>query len=194
MVATEQHGRGSAIGTTGSIDRIAEDESVRHDMFFLEGLVLETARQQMPLQERQAMEARDRTLTETISYISSAIGADAYTKEIATLVARMPRQDTTPARHAEQALNLVRRTASQHDHAFSSAMHAYLARAEEPRYANTVLQLAFAADTLAYLRSRGYAQADALQQLAVRYASSTPMAKAIDGYRQQAVHQAQTAN
>lgn len=194
MVATEQHGAGSATPTAASIDRIAEDESVRHDMFFLEGLVLETARQQMPLQERRAVEARDLTIMDTISYLGDAISADAYTREIATLIARMPRQDTTPARHAGQVLNLVRRTASQHGHAFSPAMHAYLARAEEPRYANTVLQLAFAADTLAYLRGRGYAQADALQQLAVRYASSTPMAKAIDGYRQQAVHQAQTTN
>jgi len=194
MVATEYHDAGSAAGMTASIERIAEDECVSRDMFFLEGLVLETGRRQLSTQERQAMEARDSTITETIGYLGRTIGADAYTRGIATLIARMPRQDTTPARHAVQVLNLVRMTASQHGYAFSPGMHAYLARADGSRQGEATLQLAFAADTLAYLCGRGYSQADALRQLAVRYTPSTPMARAIDSYRQQAVRHASAMN
>ncbi|GEM_PF-5911256 len=194
MVTTEQRRAGNAAGTTASIDRMAGEDDTGRDMFFLESLVLETARRQLSTQEPPAVEARDSMITEAISYISDAIGADAYTREIATLVARMPRQDATPARHARQVINLVRMTASRHGHAFSPAMHAYLAQAKEPRQTETVLQLAFAADTLAYLRGRGCSQADALRQLGVRYAPSTPMAKAINTYRQQAVRHAQVMN
>ena len=164
-------------------------QDVERDMFYFQTFVGAPAEISLGEKERKEMASQRATIGEAITYVGTALGLPLYTREVAKVVAMVPRQGVTFEEHTDRTMNALYDSLQRHPDSFSPQSFEGLAYATAPGMATHTYQpnemlthLVFIGITVARAVENGKAKEEAIALTGLRFKHDKYLSGALEGY------------